>query len=74
MGVKSDLDFSKYAFKKDAFDFVAGAELHFWKGLFLNIRFQYSLIPIRTQLPPPAYARAEQYSNLWAVRLMYLLK
>jgi len=63
-----------YPFKKDAFDFIAGAELHLWKGLFLNIRFQYSIIPIRTTLPPPTYARADQYSNLWAVRLMYLLK
>lgn len=63
-----------YPFKKDAFDFVAGAELHLWKGLFMNVRFQYSLLPIRTQLPPPTYARADQYSNLWSVRLMYLLK
>ena len=63
-----------YPFKKDAFDFVAGAELHLWKGLFLNVRFQYSIVPVRTQLPPADFARANQYSNLWAVRLMYLLK
>ncbi len=70
-----NLDFnSVYPFKKDAFDFLAGAELHLWKGLFLNIRFQYSLIPMRSQIPPPAFARSEQYSNLWAVRLMYLIR
>ena len=63
-----------YPFKKDAFDFVAGAELHLWKGLFLNVRFQYSLVPVRTQLPPADFARSSQYSNLWAVRLMYLIK
>lgn len=69
-----NLDFSAYPFKKDAFDFLVGAELHLWKGLFLNIRFQYSMVPIRTQLPPPDFARAQQYSNLWVLRLMYLLK
>jgi len=63
-----------YPFKTNAFDFLAGVELHLVKGLFLNIRFQYSMIPIRTQIPPPDYARADQYSNLWVVRLMYLLK
>jgi hypothetical protein len=68
-------DFNQtYPFQADAFDFIAGADLHLWQGLFLNIRFQYSLIPIRTDIPPPAYARAEQYNNMWVVRLMYLLK
>ena len=75
MGTALNLDFNnKYPFKKDAFDFLAGVELHLWKGFFLNIRFQYSIVPIRSELPPPEYARAAQYSNLWAVRLMYLLK
>ena len=74
-GKVKNLDFNvNYPFKKDAFDFVSGAEMHLWKGLFLNIKFQYSIVPIRTQLPPPDYARANQYSNMWSVRLMYLLK
>ncbi len=73
--VVTSLDFNgQYPFKKDAFDFLAGVELHLWKGLFLNIRFQYSLMPIRSQIPPPAYARSDQSNNLWAVRVMYLLK
>jgi len=72
---RSTLDFNdKYPFKKDAFDFLAGVDLHLVKGLFLNVRFQYSIVPIRTELPPPTYARADQYSNLWVARLMYLLK
>lgn len=74
-GSLREVDFnSKYPFKKDALDILAGAQLHLWKGLFLNVRFQYSLIPVRTQLPPAEYARANQYNNLWVVRLMYLLK
>lgn len=62
-----------YPFVADNFDFLAGVDLHLWQGLYLNLRFQYSLIPIRTDIPPD-YARATQYNNLWVVRLMYLLK
>ncbi len=69
-----NVDLRKYPFKKDAFDFLAGAELHLWKGLFLNVRFQYSLLPIRTELPPAEYARSKQFSNMWVMRLMYLIK
>ncbi len=68
-----NVDLSAYPFKKDAFDLLAGAQLHLWKGLFFNVRFQYSLLPIRTELPPSEYARAKQYNNMWVVRLMYLL-
>ena len=64
---------NKYPFAANALDVLAGFELHLWKGLFLNIRFQYSIIPIRTDIPPN-YARADQYNNLWVCRLMYLLK
>ena len=68
------LDFNtRYPFATNAFDVLAGFELHLWKGLFLNVRFQYSIIPIRTDIPPN-YARADQYDNLWVLRLMYLLK
>lgn len=64
-------DFSKYPFKKQDIQAVAGAQLHVWKGLFLNIRFQYSLVPARSDIPV-GFARAKQYNNLWTVRLMYL--
>jgi len=66
------IDFTKYPFRKESYDLVAGAQLHMWKGLFLNIRFQYALAPIRS-ISPPALSRAQkQYNNVWTVRLMYL--
>jgi len=65
---------SKYPFRKDNFDLLAGIELHLVKGLFLNVRFQYSITPIRSQLPPAAYARATEYNNMWVLRLMYLFQ
>ena len=65
------VDLSKYPFRKQNFDFLAGAQLHLYKGFFLNLRFQYSLTPVRSTLPPN-FARATEYSNLWTLRLMYL--
>jgi hypothetical protein len=73
-GTQRNIDFNlKYPFAKNNLDFLVGAELHLWKGLFLNVRFQYSMLPIRKDIPPD-YARASQYNNMWVVRVMYLLK
>ena len=66
------LDLNNYPFRKDNYDLIAGADLHLWKGLFFNVRFQYSLTPIRTYSPPGFSRAQDQYSNLWAVRMMYL--
>ena len=67
--VTSNLE--QYKFRKSDINIVLGGNLHLVKGLFLNLRFQYSLIPIRKEIPP-GYGRSEQYSNIWAIRLMYL--
>lgn len=64
-------DFDQYPFRKNNLEGIAGAQLHLVKGLFLNVRFQYSLLPIRTNVPPN-FSRAQQFSNVWVVRLMYL--
>lgn len=66
-----NIDLSQYKFKKSDFQVVLSGSLHMWKGLFLNIKFQYSLAPIRTDIPT-GFARANQYNNLWTVRLVYL--
>lgn len=60
-----------YPFKKSDINFIVGGNLHLVKGLFLNARFQYSLASIRKNTPP-GYSRADQFNNLWTVRLMYL--
>ena len=65
------VDLTKYPFKKVDWEFLAGAQLHLFKGLFFNLRFQYSIVPMRTDTPPN-FSRAPQYNNLWTVRLMYL--
>ena len=71
----SSIDLNQnYPFKKTGLDFLIGGNLHLVKGLYLNLRFQYSIVPIRTQLPPADYARADQYNNLWVIRAMYLFR
>jgi len=60
-----------YPFKKSDVNFILGGSLHMWKGLFFQGRFQYSLISIRKN-PPPGYSRADQFNNMWTLRLMYL--
>lgn len=60
-----------YPFKKSDLNLLLGGNLHLWKGLFLNMRAQYSLISIRDKIPQ-TYARAAQFNNLWTVRVMYL--
>ena len=67
-----NINLDNYPFKKVSYDLVAGADLHLWKGLFFNVRFAYSLAPIRTNTPPGFSRATKQYSNLWTVRLMYL--
>ncbi len=69
----SDVDLSKYTFNKNNVEIVAGGTLHMWKGLFLNVRFQYSIIPMRTDIPE-IYARSKQYSNVWTTQLYYLFR
>jgi len=60
-----------FKFKKSDINFILGGSLHLWQGLFLNARFQYSLLSIRKNYFPE-FGRAEQYNNLWTLRLMYL--
>ena len=60
-----------YPFKKSDINLLVGGNLHVWKGLFLNARFQYSLVSIRDKIPQD-YGKSTQFNNVWAVRVMYL--
>lgn len=65
------LDATAYPFRKADINFLLTGNLHLIKGLFLNGRFQYSLLPVR-KTHYPGIGRSEQFNNLWVVRLMYL--
>lgn len=61
----------RYQFKKSDISIVGGAQMHIWKGLFAGLRFEYSLVPARKNVPP-RISRSAQYNNVWTLRLMYL--
>lgn len=69
----STIDLTKYPFKKYDVDFLLGFGFKIVKGLYLNARFQYSVLPVRKDIYKE-FGRAEQYNNVWAIRLMYLFQ
>lgn len=63
--------FDRYPFKKYDINFLIGGSLRVYKGLFVNVRFQYSLAPVRTNTYL-GFARSQQFNNSVVVRFMYL--
>ncbi|MBL7719844.1 MAG: PorT family protein [Flavipsychrobacter sp.] len=65
-------DFERdFPVNKMDYNFLVGANLHCWKGIFFNLRFQYSLTPMRKNIDP-RFGRTEQFNNMFAVRVIYL--
>lgn len=60
-------------FRKFDLSYVLTGNLHIWKGFFLSPRFEYSLISIRNNNGMYG-GRNEQFNNIWAIRLMYLIQ
>ncbi len=68
-----DTDPSNYGFRKSDINFLAGVNLKLVGGLFLNVRFQYSMFSIRDKDERyNNYIRKNQFNNLYVLRLMYL--
>lgn len=68
---RGDINADAYPFRKADVNFLVTGNLHLVKGLFLNARFQYSLLPVR-KTHYPGIGRSEQFNNVWVLRLMYL--
>jgi hypothetical protein len=68
------VDFTKYPFRNSTLDYVISAQMHVWKGLFFNVRFQYGITPMRSESPEGMARAQKQYNNLWSVRLLYMVK
>ena len=61
-----------HPFKKSAIDLVLDANLKLTKGLFLNPRFQYSLIKVRDDKNvAPYFFGNSQFSSVFAMRVVY---
>jgi hypothetical protein len=65
---KANTDFP---FHKFDLSFVLTGNIHVFKGIFVSPRFQYSMISIRDN--EGGYGRSQQFNNLFALRLMYLI-
>lgn len=65
------IDVARYPFKRNDLNLLVGVNLRLYKGLFFNVRYQYSLMPIRSDVNYD-YSRAKQYNNLYVVRLAYI--
>lgn len=65
------IDVARYPFKRNDLNLLVGVNLRLNKGLFFNVRYQYSLMPIRSDVNYD-YSRAKQYNNLYVVRLAYI--
>jgi len=65
------VDMSKYSFNKSDLQYAVGAQVRVSGGLFLSVRFQFSLLQIRDNVPT-GFAPPEQINNLFAIRGMYL--
>jgi hypothetical protein len=64
-------DQDKYPFKKMDINLILSGQMHLYKGLFAGLRFQYSMLSIRDDVDPE-FGRAQQFNNVFALRLMYL--
>lgn len=61
-------------YKTNDWSVIADARIRIWKGLKLNFRFQYSMVPLRKRLFDPFGPNEElrkQYNNVITVRLIY---
>jgi hypothetical protein len=61
-----------YPMKKMDINMVLSGNLHLWHGIFLNLRFQYSLLTIRSKVDANLGRSNQQYNKYFTLRLMYL--
>lgn len=67
-----NFDQAKYPFRKYAVDFVLDGKLRVWQGLYVNPRFQYSIVPLRGEGEMPQYLGRKQSNHVLALRLVYI--
>lgn len=67
------------SYKKNDFSFCADFRVRLWEGLHAQVRYQYSMVPIRTRLLYANYDETIpskirlQYNNQISIRLTYIL-
>ena len=67
------IDPEVYPFNRHTFDALFSGNVALWRGLMLNVRYQYSLTTIRKlQNIPAGLGFENQKNNMFTFRLMYL--
>lgn len=67
-----NFDPAKYPFNKSAIDFILDGNIRVYKGLFINPRFQYSIIKLRDEKNiAPYFYGSSQFSVVFGLRVAY---
>lgn len=67
-----NFDPAKYPFNKSAIDFILDGNLRIHKGLFINPRFQYSMMKLRGEDKiAPYFYGSSQFSMVFGLRVAY---
>lgn len=66
------IDLEDYPFRKYDINFIMSGNIHIKSGFFLNLRFQYSVVPMRVNPYLEFSAKDQQFNNMLVLRLMYL--
>lgn len=63
----------QFPFRKIDLSFLMSASFHIGYGFFISPRFQYSMLSIRKKHQDlTAFGRADQFNNVFSLKLMYL--
>jgi len=72
-GFAAVFDPGKYPFERHTFDGLLSGSVVLWRGLLFNVRYQYSLVRIRSFSDiPPGWGFEDQKNNMFTFRLLYL--
>lgn len=67
-----NFDPAQYPFNKSAVDFILDGNIRVYKGLFINPRFQYSMIKLRNEKNiAPYFYGSSQFSMIFGLRVAY---
>lgn len=67
------IDESLFPFNKFHVDLMGSISMAVWKGLVLDVRFQYGITPLRDyQNVPFGYGSSNQFDNMFTFRIQYL--
>jgi hypothetical protein len=70
-----NIDQELHYFNKNNFDYIIGGALHINKKLYLNIRYQSSIVPVRDAYRVhPKVGAGDQYATTCSLQLLYLFR